>query len=140
MRISLTTKTVLGVAAALVAVSACSDEAKSDVATLIACERAEDLQEALEEIVEEVDDNDLEDALEEIADLRSDFASLSSRVDTIGGTESETLAPLIAEAETAIAGLGAATDIPGIQSALDAGQSAIESLASTVESTLDCDD
>ncbi len=48
MRISLTTRTVLGVAAALVAISACSDEAKSDVATLIACERAEDLQEALE--------------------------------------------------------------------------------------------
>lgn len=140
MKISLTSKAVLGAAVALVAVTGCSDDSKAQVASAIVCERAEDLPESVEEIAEEVADNDLEDAREEIADLRSDFDSLSSRVESLSGSDRESIEELIPAAEAAIAALESATDIAGIGAALEAGRGDIEALATTVESTLTCDD
>lgn len=140
MQISLTTKAVLGAAVALVVVTGCSDDSKAKVASAIVCERADDLPDAVEEIAGEVADNDLEDAKEEIADLRSDFNSLSSRVESLSGSDSESIQALIPAAEAAIAALESATDIAGIGAALEAGRADIEALATTVDSTLVCDD
>jgi hypothetical protein len=133
-------KAVLGATLALVLVSACSDDSKAEVASVIACERADDMQDAVDEISDEVDDNDLAGAQEEISDLRSGFNSLSSRAATLGQAGRDAIEPLISDADSAIAELEAASDIAQIKIALEVGQAVIGSLTSTVDSTLDCDD
>lgn len=117
--------------------SGCTQAGASEVATVIACERAEDLKEAVEEIAEEVEDNDLEDAREEITDLRRDFDSLSSRVERLGDAERGAIEPLLAGAASAITALELASDVAGLQAALAAGGADIEALAPTVDTTLD---
>lgn len=130
----------LGSALLLPALVGCSDSSKAKIAKEIVCDRAEDIREALDEVAEEVADNDLADAREEIAELRSDFNSLSSRTDQLSESNRDAIKPLLADAETALASLEAAPDIAGIKAALDSGRGAIEAVATTAESTLSCDD